>query len=388
VTVPYILALVATHFFFVGYHSSANVLVPEALLGVPVGLAGFVLGVFGFAGVITRPLTGGLLNLGRRQLWIRLGAIGIIVAFIGYSFAPGPWPMVPFRILHGAAMGFFATGLLSLVAEMLPDSRRGLGLGIFYTANTLALFYAPSFLKHVTDTFSIEAAFMVAAGSTLIALISASLIGDPLQIKAKPLTNIGYLINPINGIAKSALLPMLIFLSTATGYMAITGLLPQLAESKSIENYTTFWQAAALGQLACRALVGWLSDRFGRGTILLPTLLLMTAGLVNLAYADTANALLLSGLFVGLGNAGVQVIIAALIVDRAPPSELASSLATYTLAWDFGAILGQTGFSFLIIALGIEKVFLVLAVLPVLAIFLYWKKIRIPRPDSSRVVTS
>ena len=52
-TLPYILALVATDFFFVGYHSSANVLVPEALLGVPVGLAGFVLGVFGFAGVIT-----------------------------------------------------------------------------------------------------------------------------------------------------------------------------------------------------------------------------------------------------------------------------------------------------------------------------------------------
>jgi MFS family permease len=86
--------------------------------------------------------------------------------------------------------------------------------------------------------------------------------------------------------------------------------------------------------------------------------------------------LLLAGLIVGLANAGVQTTISALVVDRSNEQDLSSSLATYTLAWDFGAILGQTGFGLLVISLGMSNVFLLLTLLPLGAILLYFRKVR------------
>jgi MFS family permease len=370
------LATISTHFFFLGYHSSTNVLVPEALESVPVGLAGFVLGVFGFAGVIARPITGGLLDLGRHQLWLRIGGIATVIAFLGYSLNLGPWGFIPFRILHGTAMGFFATGLLALVAEALPSHRRGLGLGIFQTANTLSLFYGPLLMKNVAESFSLELAFLLGAISTGIALISAAAIGDPKSIVKKPFPSGWTLVNPINGISSRAILPMMIFLSTATGYMAITGLLPKFAAARDIAGYPIFWQAAAIGQLFSRSLSGGLSDRFGRGAVIVPMLLLMSVGLITLSIANTVPMLLLAGLIVGLANAGVQTTISALVVDRSNEQDLSSSLATYTLAWDFGAILGQTGFGLLVISLGMSNVFLLLTLLPLGAILLYFRKVR------------
>jgi MFS family permease len=169
---------------------------------------------------------------------------------------------------------------------------------------------------------------------------------------------------------------MMIFLSTATGYMAITGLLPKFAAARDIAGYPIFWQAAAIGQLFSRSLSGGLSDRFGRGAVIVPMLLLMSVGLITLSIANTVPMLLLAGLVIGLANAGVQTTISALVVDRSSEKDLSSSLATYTLAWDFGAILGQTGFGLLVISLGMSNVFLLLTLLPLGAVLLYFRKLR------------
>ena len=105
-------------------------------------------------------------------------------------------------------------------------------------------------------------------------------------------------------------------------------------------------------------------------------LLLMSVGLAVLSLADTVTLLLVAGLIIGLANAGVQTTISALVVDRSNERDLSSSLATYTLAWDFGAILGQTGFGLLVISLGMSNVFLSLTALPLGATLLYFWKLR------------
>ncbi len=101
---PYFFALFSVHSFFVAY-SMSIVEIPRALKGEPEWIVGFVVGVFGIAGMLTRPLTGVWVDRGgSRQRWVRLGAVGVALSFAGYMLDLGPWVMVIFRCVQGVAM--------------------------------------------------------------------------------------------------------------------------------------------------------------------------------------------------------------------------------------------------------------------------------------------
>ena len=92
------------------------------------------------------------------------------------------------------------------------------------------------------------------------------------------------------------------------------------------------------------AISGTVSDRLGRGAVIVPGLLVAAAGMFILATAEIRLLFMASGVLSGLGFGMLQPAMQSLIVDRVPPRERSSGLATLLSGWDIGGSGGAFAF--------------------------------------------
>lgn len=370
---PYFFALFAVHSFFVAY-SMSLVQIPRALEGEPEWVVGFVVGVFGIAGMVTRPLTGVWVDRGgNRQRWVRAGAIGVALSFVGYTLDLGPWVMTIFRCVQGVAMGVFTTAMLAIVGNLLPPERRGSGLGFYQAANAGAALYGAALAIFVIDRFGFAAAFMVSGGAALLSLVLAAGTGDPAapppRVAGTPGRGLRGLISP------TAMLPALVFACVTTPWGTITAFLPLFALERDLGNVGLFYTAAGLAQLTARMSAGWIGDRIGRDAVVIPALAASAVSLLVLSQVQSPVLLIACALAYGFGLAATQTSIAVIVIDRTPPAILGSGMATYTMAWDVGQVVGAILLGLLIDATSYSLVFALTAVFPVMGIVLFLTRV-------------
>ncbi|MSQ42363.1 MAG: MFS transporter [Dehalococcoidia bacterium] len=370
-TPSFAFAMLSVHALFISYNMSL-VQVPRSLAGEPAWVVGLVVGAMGISGMLTRPLTGVWVDAGSRQRWVRLGAFGNAIAFGGYALGLGPWPMLAFRLLHGVAMGFFTTALLAIVGNALPSARRGLGIGLYQSANAAAQLYAAAAAVWIIGAASMRVAFLVSAAAALVALAMGMLAGDPQRPAPPPAL-------PWRArawISRPALLPALVFLCVTTPWGAVIAFLPLFTDERGLGNPGLFYTVVAVSQVASRFSVGWLADRLNATAVVMPALVLGCAGLLVLASAHSQTMLLIAAALYGLGLAATQTSIVALVVGRTPATGMGASMATYTMAWDVGAVAGGIGLGLLVEATSNATVFALASVLPVAGAVLFYTRVR------------
>lgn len=362
---PFALALLAVHLYFVAYSMSV-VGVPQSLEGRPDWLVGLVVGALGISGMVTRPLVGVWVDTGNRRRWQRLGAIVTVITFVGYALSPNPWVTIGFRFVHGIAMGLFTTAQLAIVSGMLTERRRGLGMGLYQSANAISQMYGAPLMVAIVASASFSAAFGTAAVFSAGALLTAALVRDVEGVALERGPR-----RPRTWISKPAVVPATVFLTMTTTVGAVQAFLPLFAGERNLGNVGLFYTVWGFSLLLSRALSGALSDRVGRGRVILPSLVLGSLSLFLLASAHSQLVLLASAVIYGLSFAAVQVTVLALIVDRTPPEGRGAGAATYTMAWDVGAVLGGILLGVVIDQTSYALGFVICAVLPLTGVALY-----------------
>jgi MFS family permease len=373
------LATLAIHFYFVGY-SITIVNVPTSLSSEADWVVGIVVGALGFAGMLTRPLVGVWVDSSARERWLKIGGVATIVAFVGYGLSLDPWVMLGFRLLHGIAMGMFTTSLLAMVASHIPARQRGLGIGMYQSGNAMATLYGSVLGVRVATEFSHEAAFFVGAAATALALMSGLRVHD----LEPPESQKGVAWRERDWISRTAITPTIVFLMVTTAVGAVGAFMPLFAEERTLGNaglYYTVWGTALLG---ARFLAGALGDRFGRTVVVLPSLAAQAISLLLLSQAETQLAMLISAAIGGVALAGVQVSVMSLIVDRTEPARRGAAMATYTIAWDVGAVVGGGLLGFVVEATSYSSGFSLIAMLPLLGMVIYVT--RVAREDRGAAV--
>lgn len=376
-TRPYVLALLSVHFYFAAYFISI-VAVPQSLAGRPDWLVGLVVGSLGISGMLTRPAAGVWVDSGSRQRWLRIGAAGTAIAFVGYALGPGPWAMLGLRLVHGVAMGLYTTALLAMVAGAVPASRRGLGVGVYQSANAAAQLYAAALAVSLAAATSFRVVFLVGAVACVIALALGALVSDvaaPSPAAARPWRERQW-------VSWTALTPALVFLTMTTTIGAVQAFLPLFVLERDLGNAGVFYTVYALALLPGRLLAGALSDRIGRARVMLPALVMGAVALMLLSVTHSQGMLMAVALLYGAGFASVQVTVVALVVDRTPPENLGAGMATYTMAWDVGAVLGGVVLGVVVEATSYAATFALCGVLPMAGVLLYAARL-LPRRQRS-----
>lgn len=376
-TAGYAMAVLAVHFYFVSY-SMSLLEIPRYLEDEPGWVIGVVVGAFGFSGMLTRPLIGIWVDRGNRQLWVRAGAVLTALSFAAYIIAPSPGPMLLIRLVHGAAMGLFTTALLAIVTSRLPTGRRGLGIGVYQTANTVAALYAALLAGWLISGASFTVAFLVSAAAAMLALLFGALAGDSPAAASPARSDPALPPAPPRRewISRSALFPAIVFLSVTTPWGALNAFLPVFAEANDLGNVGLFYSVVAAAQLGARSSAGAISDRFGRSAVVMPALVSAALGLLVLSAAETQAQLLVAAGLYGLGLAATQTAIVALIIDRTPIAQLGAGMATYTIAWDVGQVIGSILLGFVVALTSYGAVFALSAAMPLLGLLFFVTRVR------------
>ncbi len=369
-SLQFILATLAIHLYFVSYGISI-VNVPSSLADEADWVVGLVVGALGLSGMLTRPLIGIWVDTGSRERWAAAGGIGTVVAFAGYGLSLDPWIMLAFRLLHGVAMGLFTTALLATVAGLIPDRQRGLGVGLYQSGNAVAQLYAAPLAVWLAIQTSFEVAFLAGAVAAGLAFAVGALVRDrepPSPRPALPWRRREW-------ISRHAFVPALVFLTMTTTVGAVGAFLPLFTEERDLGNPGLYYSVWGATLLAVRFLAGAAGDRFGRTTVMVPSLLLGAFSLYLLAASESGSLMLLSAALSGIALGGVQVSIVSLVVERAPPASRGAAMATYTLAWDIGAVVGGVLLGFVVDATSYAFGFILAGSLPLAGLALYLSRI-------------
>ena len=293
---------------------------------------GLAMGVFALSAVVFRPLVGGLLDRFGRRIFMLTGLVLFTFAMLMYNWVWGIAVLVALRILHGLSWALSSTAMITSVTDLVPDARRGEGMGWFTTSMTLAMALGPMIGLWLTEQYSFQSLFLVGVIFSAGALFLTLLARLPEHRSAGT--------GKIELVERSVLpLAVTVFL-LFIGYGGITAFVPLFAGSIQVHSglfFLTF--AASLG--LSRPVSGKLSDRYGEKRVILPALLITTLSLIVLSLSTGPVGIIIAAILYGIGFGSAQPAFISAALLAAPPERRGVANATMTTANDLGIGLGS-----------------------------------------------
>ncbi len=336
-TTDLVLNLFISHFLFASYTAMLTI-IPIYVMerGGSEWQTGVVVGSFGLLSIPIRQMAGRwITNFGAKRVAI-VGTVVFAVATLLHIGAFNVWLIIPARLVQGLGLAIGPVATATIIAILAPSNRRAEGMAYNGNAIAFANLYSPLLAFWLFQQFGSEVAFVYAAlmalGGTAAAFgLSASRTAMP----AEPLSSSSES-EKLPLISRSAIFPTLVFLTYTLTTAPVSTFLPQLAKLRNLGNPGLYYTANSITQMLSLPMSGLVADRLGRGSVIVPGLLVVGAAMFTLMAANNMVMFILSGVLNGLGFGMLQPATQSLTVDRAPPRERGTALATLQQAWDVG----------------------------------------------------
>jgi MFS family permease len=273
------------------------------------------------------------------------------------------------RLIHGAGWSTASTAAVTMVADIIPASRRGEGMGYYGLCSILAMAIAPALGLYLLTRYSFFPIFLF----SLIACVAAIFAGQSISLPT-------YLVTNNKTTAKTALfdkralrVSFTLLFATIT-YGVIVTFLPLYAAERGIENIGIFFTIYAAALLISRPLSGKYYDKKGPNKLILFGLLLLFIATFMLSHAKDMPHFLLSGILYGLGFGAVQPTIFALAISGIEPERRGTVNAMVMSAFDLGIGLGAIFLGYLANSIGYANMYLLSSIAPLLGLIIFFFK--------------
>jgi len=344
-------------------------------------MAGLVAGIFIIGALIGRLGAGRIIeDVGSKKVLIA-GTILFIITSALYFAAVNLALLIIIRLLNGIAYGIASTATGTIVAQIIPDHRRGEGIGYYSLGAILAVALGPfvgilSF--HYLDSMMI---FVVASVLASISFVISFFISETAdRLPKKDHVKIGKNFQISNYLEFKAIPISIIALAIGLGYSVVLAFISLYAQELHLEKAASFYFLAyALAVLVSRPFSGRLLDIRGANFVMYPCLFIFSLGMLLFSQASHGITLLLAGVINGLGYGNFISSAQALSVKAIPSNRLGLATSTFFIFVDLGFGLGPYLFGFLIPFTGYRGLYLVMVILILATIilyhFLYGKKV-------------
>ncbi len=343
-SVPFVLICLAAFTFFLS-HQLALVAVPLYALarGGSETDAGMLTLLFTTAAFLGRfPVAWAMDRWGRRPIMMAGTAVAAVSGLLYSSVETVP-ALFALRLFHGLAMALFSTAAAVVVTDVVPLARRGEGMGYYGMGSNLALALGPLTSLALVGRFSFAPLFSVSAavacaGVALGAAVRETGVPAPAPFSLRPGTVF----------TRQAVFPAIIMGTLTVSHGSLVTFLPIMGKVREVGNPGAFFTMAAILLVTVRAKAGSLSDRWGRGPVIVPGMLLVAAAMGLLGVAHGPRMLLAAGALYGLGLGLAQPALMALVVDRVGERERGRAIATFYTGWELGIGLGAFALGYLL----------------------------------------
>lgn len=335
---------------------------------------GYVMAAFTIAAMMIRPLAGWLVDCYGRKKVLMLGITLMVVVALLYqsTAAAAVLPILLIRTLHGIGFGIVSTALGTMVADALPISRLGEGMGYFGLTTSLSMALAPMLGLWLVATYEYHYLFLAVLICTLLAFAGSTLVKNvPNSIPKAPQ---GASPSFWSNLVEKKALPaagVMFFLTIIYG--AVLSFIALFALEKGIDNIGLFFTTNAVVTLLSRPFAGRWTDTRGPNMVILVSLIALLISLVGIAMSTNILNFALAGAVFGLGFGCCVPTLQALAVLHAPAHRRGAATGTFFAAFDFGIGFGTIVWGFVAAAFGYQIMFLATLLPLVIAGMLYLK---------------
>ncbi len=338
------------------------------------GMAGLVSGIFIVGILIGRLWTGRIVeDVGSRKVLI-VGTLLFTVTSALYLAAVSLPLLVLVRFLHGLGYGVASTATGTIVAQVIPDHRRGEGIGYYSLSQILATALGP-FLgivlsRHIDFSMIFIVNAIIAAAGFAISFI----ITQPARkgVRHDHVKAVGRF--RLSGFLELSAIPIaIIVMIVGFNYSAILTFLSLYSKDLHLEEAASFFFIVyAATVVLSRPFSGRLLDARGANFVVYPCLLLFAIGTFLLGGVTNAITLLLAGTVMGFGWGNFLSCGQAISIKNAPSHRLGLATATYYMFLDVGFSLGPCLFGSLLPYTGYRGLYFTMAAVTVATIGLYY----------------
>ncbi|NRD76350.1 MFS transporter [Bacillus sp. BRMEA1] len=303
--------------------------------------AGLMSTIFLLSAIISRPLAGQWLERAGNKKVLLTAMIVFTGASIFYLFPKTIGGFLLVRLLHGVGFGMATTAVGAIVADIIPSSRRGEGMGYFVLSTNMAMVLGPfiglmaiqKWGPHIMFTL----ALIIAMGSLITSLsVKVKKAEEPKQIEV--LSTFSF---------RSLIEPSAVPISTVGGFMAIaySSLLSFVtiyaAQIHLASVSSIFFVVYAIVMLISRPFTGKCLDQFGPNYITYPCILLFAIGMFVLSHATGAATFLLAAGLIGIGWGTLFPTFQTIAIQNAEPRKRGLATATFLSIFDTGMAMGS-----------------------------------------------
>jgi MFS family permease len=296
---------------------------------------GVVMATFTATSIALRPFIGREADRRGRKGILLAGLVAFTVSTALYNYSSSLPLLVPLRALHGAAWAATTTALSALAADVSPINRRGEALGYFGMFANFAMAFSPAVGMVMLDAGGFKTLFLSACGIALFSLLFASQIRESERPSLRG--------SDVSGktLSRNVISPTLVILLNTFSYGSIITYLPLYAQKQSIPNIGLFFTVYAISVIMVRPVAGRLSDRYGRGAVIMPGVISVVVGLLTISLPYQLPMLLAAAVIYGLGFGAAYPTLMALAVDLVSTDERGAAVGTFMSGFDLGIALGS-----------------------------------------------
>lgn len=303
--------------------------------------AGLMTTVFLLSAIISRPLAGVWLERAGNKKVLITALIIFASASLLYFFPKTVVGYLVIRLLHGIGFGMATTAAGAIVADLIPSSRRGEGMGYFVMSTNMAMVLGPFVGLTSIQQWGSKTMFIITSVVAIGALITGLTVKlskneEPDQIATQ---------SPFSfkNFFEVSTIPIAVVGSfLAIVYSALLSFVSVYAtEIHLTEVSSLFFVVYAIILLMSRPFTGKWFDRYGANVIVYPSIILFAIGMLVLSQSAEAFTFLLSAGLIGLGWGTLFPTFQTIAIQNAAPRKRGLATATFLSIYDIGIALGS-----------------------------------------------
>lgn len=275
-----------------------------------------------------------------KMLWI--GLFGFLLTSCLYFIEVGVGLLLIVRLLQGIAVGIIGTATGTIVAYLLPASRKGEGIGYFSLSAILATAVGPFlgiFMMKLENGFTMI--FTMNVVLSLLILIGFFFVKLNLPVARQAPSQVEETSLIAKFIEPKAVPISLIALIVGFAYSGIMSFISFYAEEINlVEASSYFFLMYAVVIIFSRPYTGKLLDARGANIIVYPCLAVFAVGMLLFSQASADWMLLLAAALIGFGYGNFNSIAQAVAVKLTEPHRFGLATSTYFILYDLGLGIG------------------------------------------------
>jgi MFS family permease len=312
--------------------------------------AGLMTTVFLISAIISRPIAGKWIEKSGPRNVLFTALLVFFGASLFYFFPKTMSSFLMVRFLHGIGFGMATTVAGAIVANIIPTSRRGEGMGYFIMSTNLAMVLGPFIGLTTIQEWGPNFLFLISAIGALAALLTGLNVKIPKREIVQNAPRVPFSFKQYFEV--SAIPISIVGAFFAIIYSSILSFVSVYADQIHLGHVSSlFFVVYAIVLLISRPFTGKWFDQRGENVIIFPSIILFAVGMFVLSKSVGASSFLLSAGMIGLGWGTIFPTLQTIAIQDVPPKKRGLATATFLSIYDTGI-----GFGSFIVGVIVSKI--------------------------------